>query len=259
MFLKYKNIWFITLILASISIILIIIQQYNTNYADGAKQDGLLLMSTFSEANIETGEVILNYGGVVKSYKDPGNLDSYKKELGQQLSINLKLITEPGQKDLIKYQGHKNISSTSNTILRVALAGVLHENGTYRAHLMVSLKGNVANEEDFLKSYAYLKQILEGVSVVPKINVNIQGTVDRKLNHTVQQQMIMNMFDNLEATYSEGLNEEEIISLTGFSKKLSYLVETKNNHINVQIASRFDATEGKTIFTIGTPVITMEY
>lgn len=257
--LKLRNIWSITLLILATLSVIIIIQQYNTTNADGTKQDGLLLMSTFSEANIETEKIVLNYGEVVKSYKDPRDIDAYKKELEQKISINLKLTSEPGQKDLIKYQGQKKISSRPNTILRVALAGVFHENGTYKAHLIVSVKGNVKSEKDFLKNYAYLKQLLESVSVVPKVNVNIQGTINRKLSHDEQEQIIMNMFDNLDATYSEGLNEENVISLTGYSEKLSYLIETKENRINVQFASQFDETEGKTIFTTGTPVIAMEY
>jgi hypothetical protein len=79
------------------------------------------------------------------------------------------------------------------------------------------------------------------------------------MSHDAQEEMIISMFQQLEGSVKEGLNEEEVISLTGFSNQLNYTLSSNGNPINVQIASRYDQLRNETTFTIGTPVITIEY
>lgn len=158
-----------------------------------------------------------------------------------------------------KYQGQKVVSSLPNSKIREALASILKENGNYQVYLIVSLLSNSTNQKGFTQNYAYLKNALENASVTPKIKVNIQGALDQKLSHSSQKQKIMDMFNSLGAYVSEGLNEKEVISLSVFSKKLSNSIKSEEYQMNVQIASRFDPLDGKTTFTIGTPLITIEY
>ncbi|MFZ3580142.1 YwmB family TATA-box binding protein [Virgibacillus sp. DJP39] len=250
--------WLITFSLITLGIITIINQSNNTYAENDVKDDGLLLMRTMSEENIESEKVILNYSGLVNTYKDPLQIHSFKTELEQAFSTNLSITSEPDEKKVIKYQGQKVVSSVPNTKIKVALAGVLNENREYEVFLNVSLLSNSTIKNDFFKNYTHLKNALDNASVKPEIIVNIQGSLDEKLSHSSQKQIIMEMFKNLNASVFEGLNEKEVISLTGFSKELSYSIKSKNR-INIQISSRFDDLAGKTTFTIGTPIITIEY
>lgn len=258
MFFRFKKKSFITfsLIILGISVVA---YQNKYVYAKNIKQDGLLLIDTLNEENIKIEKIILNYSGLLGSYENISKVHSFKEELEKAFSINLTLTSEPDEKELIKYQGQKNISSLPNTRIQVGLAGVLHENDTYQAHLIISLLNNSANAEDFVESFAYLKKSLDSISVEPKIKINIQGSFNHKLSHDTQQNMIMNMFADLDASVHEGLNEKEVISLTGYSEKLSYSLKSNETPINIQIASRYNPLNGKTNFTIGTPLITMTY
>lgn len=259
MSIKIRNNWLITFLLTTLGITIFIIQNSNTYAENDIKDDGLLLMRILSEENIESEKVILNYSGLVKTYKDPLQIHSFKTELEQAFSTNLSLTSEPDEKELIKYQGQKVVSSVPKTKIKVDLAGILKENREYEVFLIVSLLSNSTTKNEFLKNYAYLKNSLDNASVTPEIIVNIQGSLDEKLSHSSQKQLIMDMFKNLNASVFEGLNEKKVISLTGFSKELSYSIKSSENRINVQIASRFDELDGKTTFTIGTPIITIEY
>jgi hypothetical protein len=115
------------------------------------------------------------------------------------------------------------------------------------------------DQEGYLQNYSYLTKSLQSLSIEPKVKINIQGSMNEKLNHNDQEQLIKNMFGQLDATVSEGLNEEEVISLTGFSKLISHSVDSNGKSINVQIASRYDPLNKKTTVTIGMPVITITY
>ncbi|WP_407270636.1 YwmB family TATA-box binding protein [Radiobacillus sp. PE A8.2] len=259
MILKLKNEFFVILTVITFVIVMLMNQNNTTFAASDGEDDGLLLMQTLSEANVDIERMVLKYSGLVKTYKDSIHIRSFKRQLEQAFSINLIQISKSNNKDLIKYQGKKVVSSLPNTTIQVALASVLKENGNYDVYLIASLVNNSNTEADFSKSFTYLKHSLEKTSIEPKIKINIQGSLDRKLSHNSQEQIIKEMFEDLEAPVTEGLNEKEVISLTGFSNKLSYSIKSHKNPVNVQIASRFDPLKNKTNFTIGTPLITIVY
>ncbi|WP_188453321.1 YwmB family TATA-box binding protein [Virgibacillus oceani] len=260
MFFQFKRNWLIILLLIIIlGIILIINQSNNTSTASDNKDDGLLLMCTLSEANVKNEKVILKFSGLVNTYEDISQIHSFKVELERAFSTNLSLTTQQDEKELIKYQGQKVVSSLPNSKIKVAQASVLKKNGNYQVYLIVSLLSYSIDQNGFSQNYDYLKNALENASVTPNIKVNIQGSVNQKLTHSGQKQKIMDMFNSLGASVSEGLNEKEVISLSGYSKKLSNSIKSDKYNMNIQIASRFDPLDGITTFTIGTPLITIEY
>ncbi|MDC3417587.1 YwmB family TATA-box binding protein [Aquibacillus salsiterrae] len=249
---------FITFLLI-ILVFAIIFNQKQAVYAKDIKDDGLLLIDTFEKADIKMERLMLNYTGVVDTFKNTSNVEEVKNEIEQAFSINLSLTSAPDNKDLIKYLGQKTISALPNATIQVTLANVLHENGAYQAHLILSLSSNLTDKTDFVNAYSYLEKSLETISVDSKIKVNIQGTANQKLSHDQQQKVIMDMLSDINASVREGLNEKDVISLTGYSEKINYSLKSNNKPINVQMASRYDSLSGNTVFTIGTPLITMEY
>jgi hypothetical protein len=258
--LKLKSKFFISFIVITFGITAMLIYQNNTTFAaSDIKDDGRLLIRTLDEEKVDIEKIVLNYSGLVNTYKDSLKIHSFKGQLEEAFSMNLTMTSQSGNKELIKYQGEKVVSSLTNTTIQVALVGVLTEKGTYDVYLKISVVNNSNEKANYSESYSYLKNSLEKTSTIPRIKINIQGSIDQKLSHNSQEQVIMDMFKDLKGFVTEGLNEKEVISLTGFSKKFSYSYRSNKNPINVQIASRFDPLENKTVFTIGTPVITIEY
>jgi hypothetical protein len=251
----------IILIVTIVSII-VIVRQNDTTYAEDIKEDGLLLMKAFHKENIEVENMIFNFSSLVDSDKSAEDLQSFSEKVEKTFSVNLTLISHSNHK-MIKYEGIKELNSYSDAQLNVVWVGVQGDNlsktDNYKTYLVVSLSSKTSEQADYLTNYAYLKKSLQTLSIEPKIKINIQGSINQKLSHHDQQKIIMNMFNKLAASVSEGLNEKEVISLTGFSKLLNYSVNSNGNPINVQIASRYDPLYDKTTFTIGTPVITIEY
>ncbi|WP_159457805.1 YwmB family TATA-box binding protein [Virgibacillus dakarensis] len=259
MFFKSKiNLLFVVLLIAIAFVIIVPVN--GTTYIKDREADGLLLMRTFSRADIQTEKLTLSYSGIVESYHESDEIKIFKEELEKTFSLNLSLASDSGDQRLIKYQGQTKIPSLPNTEIQVALAGVLHEDeDTYKAHLMISLSSTAPDEKDFLQDYAHLRELLERIHLRPEIIINVQGSIDGKLEQDVQQQMVMDLFKNLDATVYKGMDEKALISFTGLSEKLSYMEENNERQINVQIASRYSPVDKKTSFTIGTPFITVGY
>ncbi|UYG98078.1 YwmB family TATA-box binding protein [Cytobacillus firmus] len=221
-----------------------------------ADEDGLLLIDTFKKMNIRGEKILLNFSNQIGSNENAEYIHKYETNLEQAFSLDLKLTTDQSQKDIIKYEG---FSSTKSTNLQIVWVGVQDDYGKYNSFLVVTFTSGILKEGDYLENYLSLYQSLQALSINPAINVNIQGNINRKVAHDEQLQLINKMFNELEAIKTEGLNEKQVISLTGRSKQLSHSIDSNGTPINVQIASRYDPVTKKTKFTIGTPVITMEY
>lgn len=247
----------IAIITITVVILILIYQNKTILTTNNSIDDGQLLIQAFSESNIDIEKLALNYSDRVITYKDSTDIDSLRKELEKAFSIELKLISK--NKELVKYQGVKSVPSLNDAVMKVGLASTLNDNGVYDVYLIVNLLNGVTQPYNFSQYYAYLKQSLEYVNITPVININIQGSLDQKTTFKTRKEVVMNLFKNLSASVSESLIEEEVISLTGFSEKLNSSLNSNNNQINIQIASRFNLLDSKTTFTIGTPIITIEY
>jgi uncharacterized protein YdeI (BOF family) len=262
MFPKIRSKWWITLSVIILGIAMVS-HQNNVTYAENIKEDGLLLIKTLKKAEVEVNKIALNYSGLVSDQEDSKGVHHFKQKVEEAFSLELSQIKHPNHESQIKYQGKKTLSTNPSTQLQVNWVGVkddtVSNSDTYKTYLVVSLSSEIQKQEEYLKNYSILKDALRSLSIDPKIKVNIQGTIDKKLTHDDQQERIMSMYHQLNANVLEGLNEEEVISLTGFSNQLSYSITSNGKPINLQVASRYDALKDKTTFTIGTPVITIEY
>lgn len=242
------------------SSVLILIWFYgdNTVNAEEYKQDGLLLLDAFEGSNIKVDKTILNYSDVLKTYKQYSKLTDLKTELERLFSIELILTSETSNGEVVKYEGKINIANLPETVIQVGLAGAYHENNTYQAHLIIFLMSNNSNKETYIRSFNYLMNSLKKLTDEPEIQVNIQGTTYKDMSHKEQENVIKGIFEQLGGTVSGGVNEKDILSLTGYSSQLHSKIQSKEP-INIQVASRYSPIDDKTIFTIGSPIISIEY
>lgn len=240
----------------SIFITLGILTNYyqNKTSLDNVEENGLLLIETFKKMNIEVENILINYSSQISSDEEAEYIHKFKTKVEQVFSVNLSLTSDQNQKDIIKYEG---VSTSTSTKLRIVWVGVQDDNksdkNSYKTFLVASF------QKEYREKYIFMNQSLNALSIVPVFKINVQGNIDKKMNHYEQQQLTNTMFGQLEAIKTEGLIEEKVISLTGFSNLLSYSINSNGTPINIQIASRYDPIDNRTKFTIGTPVITMEY
>jgi hypothetical protein len=61
------------------------------------------------------------------SSRKANNVHSFKKKIEQAFSVNLALTSDPNQKDLIKYEGIRTITTSTTTKLQIVWVGVPEE------------------------------------------------------------------------------------------------------------------------------------
>ncbi|GGM29616.1 hypothetical protein GCM10011351_14680 [Paraliobacillus quinghaiensis] len=240
---------------------LILICFYGDNKvnAEEYKQDGLLLLDAFEGSNIKVDKTILNYNDVLKTYNQYSELTGLKTELERLFSIDLILTSETDNREVVKYEGKINIKNLPETAIQVGLVGVYHENDTYQAHIIIFLMSDHSNKETYIRSFNYLMNRLKKITIEPEIQVNIQGAINKNLNHKQQENVMQGIFEQLGGTTaSGGVKEKNMISLTGYSSQLHSKIQS-NEPINIQIASRYSSWNDRTTFTIGSPIISAEY
>ncbi|WP_243297706.1 YwmB family TATA-box binding protein [Bacillus litorisediminis] len=97
----------------------------------------------------------------------------------------------------------------------------------------------------------------EEFAVQPQFFTSIEGdfsdTMVEDLSEKANQILV-----SLQAEKIESLQEEDFVSVSGYSKKLNNELANFHN-MNVQIGLRNDGLGAKTTFVVGTPIITIEY
>jgi hypothetical protein len=244
-------------LMALLGIILAVVLSTQLNdivFAETAKKDGLLLKKAMEDKGIKADQLLMSYGGLVKSFRSANEVQEFEREAEQAFDTELEQVSAKDNKKILKYEGVIHRSSE----VKFVLIGVL-EGGKYNTYLIVSLTSDQVDEVGYNEAYSYLSDAVQALSLQPKIKVNFRGSINEQLTHKQQEAWINDMFSQLEANVKEGLNENEVVSLTGYSELMKNEVRSGENPVNVQIASRYDDGSKRTVFTVGTPLITTEY
>jgi hypothetical protein len=93
----------------------------------------------------------------------------------------------------------------------------------------------------------------------PYISMSIKSYTDGKMEHLNKQKVLDNIFAGLNAVKIEAISDDNLISISGYTRGLPQYVEDNNGRININIACRYSTLSNRTYFWIGTPVINVEY
>lgn len=93
----------------------------------------------------------------------------------------------------------------------------------------------------------------------PKVSSCIIGVYDGKLAENQMKAEIADAMAAVQAKEVEGLQDDELKSISAFSGNINSFVMSNNKKVNMQIAMRFSSYDDKTYIWIGSPLIHMEY
>lgn len=135
-----------------------------------------------------------------------------------------------------------------------------HEKNKVRAdYLVVNMKAVGQHAQSLEDAVDYVSTGLEQAGLEPNIHVSIQGATPRMLNRSEQQQFIHRVMHNVNAHEVEALRDTTSTSVSAFSPHFGTPIMTNGREMNVQIAARNDNINNRTVITMGTPIITIEY
>lgn len=183
--------------------------------------------------------------------------DQQLLKTGNELSSWFEL---PQLKDLTEIQSQKGfaVKGTWGEETEAELRLIRQNEQTKEMYLIFRLKGTDSLEK-MQSHYKRLHNILEKIRISPIISSCIQGNINDTLDDVRQLTLIEEVIHNLSAEKVEMLDTKLVKSISAYSPKLGYSIWTGHQKMNLQIAAHVNKIEQKTILTMGTPIITIEY
>ncbi|MFZ5353349.1 MAG: YwmB family TATA-box binding protein [Bacillota bacterium] len=113
--------------------------------------------------------------------------------------------------------------------------------------------------EDLANEKEKIELMLKDKGELLKFNTCVIGTFDGKLTDKEMKSKIQKALRAVKARKVEGMETDDMNSISAFSSNIENSVESNEKKINMQIAMRYSSYDSKTYIWIGTPLIHVEY
>ncbi|SHJ65800.1 YwmB family TATA-box binding protein [Paramaledivibacter caminithermalis] len=91
------------------------------------------------------------------------------------------------------------------------------------------------------------------------LNINLSGYYNGLVSNKELQENINKLLNIIGAKKVEGISEDKVISITGYTPNIKKHISYCGRKANINIASRYNSYENRTDILIGTPLIVLEY
>ncbi len=209
-----------------------------------------LLEKGFEPSGAKLTEYSLHVGIPYKTIKED-QLVATGKELSQVFQIPDGQIEQFGQELSYVSKG----TWGTNTQIELQLKTIKERASTY---FLIKATGDNSFQQ-LENDYQELNKMLQMAHINPKINTCIQGEINDKLNNVEQYQLIQKVLNMTDASIVEELKTDLVTSISAYSPEVGQAIQTKGGKMNLQVATHYDSLHNKTILTMGTPIITIEY
>lgn len=244
----------------TIIVLTVIIMMFSTNHflmAEPLDKDSEKLFASLQEVNVYIQKIVLQHNSLMSRSQTKEEFLEMKEKLDKVFELEMRKVINKHQKNLYKFEGARKLAP--NSILQVAWVGEVKkaESLMINSHLVIQIVREDPN--GWKDDYTYLTLKLHEAGITPEIRSSFQGNVGEIMTMEKQVEFIQNIFTELDSKILEGITTDNLVSLSGYSKKLQHSIVSPNGEINVQIAARVNQLNQSTMITIGNPVIIMEY
>ena len=219
----------------------------------GAKEIELKEVLQASGAQLTEYNVNAHVGILGKSM-DMQEVESLCWDLSRRLGVKKAVMESSHSQDNVqtwvngKYKGEQHIT--------VMIQSSQTEAGE-ETNIVVDLLGS---EQPILiqEIEKEIKNVLEvhgDVELASWISGSFQGQKSKE----EKIEIVNSMMEQLEAKEIEGIREENIISIVGYSKRIPRWIRYGGKKVNLNIALRYNSYEDKTYVWIGNPLISIAY
>lgn len=185
----------------------------------------------------------------------PEEVKELAKKWAKQLEIPFSKIEFSRRNNILVYQ---SAYSHDDVQLRYEVTGV-PKNGSFDTYVVLQLSGS-------RQSLLYIEQIqetfanaLSKANFIPQISTCIRGMYNVNMSVDQQEGNILSIFNTLQATELERLQDETVVSISGHTPMWEPFIALNGQKMNLQVATHRDSNNAGTWVTVGTPIITAEY
>lgn len=250
-----KNMMLVSIIILIFSSLLV---KDSFGFTNG-NNDSDVLKNVMESSGIAIQTVELNYSGFIAK-KNIREIDQFKERIDKTFSISMEAPEKTCCSAVkVQFNGERKLSSFATLTIKMVGRQESVGSNTLSTYLMLKISINKQGKNQINQYSHYLQKSLKALNIEPAITTSIKGIMKKKMDHNEQLAFLKAMIQNLGGKVTEGLNEDKVISLSGFTEKLTQYIISKDKKVNVQIASRYDSVNQQTVITIGNPIINMSY
>lgn len=185
----------------------------------------------------------------------PEEVKELAEKWAKQLEIPFPNIEFSRKNNILVYQ---SAYSHDDVQLRYEVTGV-PKNGSFDTYVVLQLSGS-------RQTLLYIEQIqetfanaLSKANFIPQISTCIRGMYNVNMSVDQQEGKILSIFNTLQATELERLQDETVVSISGHTPMWEPFIALNGQKMNLQVATHRDSNNAETWVTVGTPIITAEY
>ncbi|MFY0544209.1 YwmB family TATA-box binding protein [Brevibacillus sp. H7] len=135
----------------------------------------------------------------------------------------------------------------------------LPKKGGYQAYLVFQMKGSTTTLPYIEKIQSTAAAALKQAGLIPQFSTCIRGMYSDKMSVDQQEGKILSIFRALQAKELERLQDESVVSISGYTRAWEPFIALNDQKMNLQVATHRDTQSDGTWITVGTPIITAEY
>jgi hypothetical protein len=190
--------------------------------------------------------------GQVNSTKE---LESLAVKWAERLNIPAEHADISKEKEQYVY---RILSNHDDIRLHFQVSG-LPLKGAYQAYLVIHLKGSRHTLPYIVSMQDTVAAALKQAGLIPQFSTCIRGMYSDKMSVDQQEGKILSIFRALQAKELERLQDDSVISISGYTRAWESFILSSGQKLNLQVATHRDTESDGTWITVGTPIITAEY
>lgn len=213
-------------------------------------QTDQLLWDTMYRLGVKVDRVVYHHGGRFSHQVSVSQLDQRVQQIAHAFSLSS--VTKRTEVDGVRYQA---MDRKSNMITKLIVVNDQPNQAWSKPYISIQI---AHDGKDFDRSiYQRLVQVLTHYQIHPQIDCSMQGS--KPYRQEPLTTFVSQAFLHLQAHEVEAIRTKQVISVSAWSPRISGGLRTQGGQMNLQVATKIDEQTNRLLFTIGSPIITIEY
>lgn len=223
-----------------------------------AKQEDVPVATRLLQALEETGATGLTAQVRLRASLEQVNSPEEWQELAEAWAARLEIpISDAAISTSSTHLSYRTESNRAGVHIRYEVTGV-SKSSLYDTYLVLQLSGSTTSLPYIESIQKHFLRALGEASLNPQFSTCIRGMHNVKMSVDQQEGMILSIFRALAAKELERLQDETVVSISGYTQLWEEFIPLHGQKMNLQVATH-RSSEAGTLVTIGTPIITVEY
>ncbi|WP_169713646.1 YwmB family TATA-box binding protein [Paludifilum halophilum] len=216
-----------------------------------------IIVRALEEAGAKPSLYMWHHGGRTKDFYPRESVSTWVDALTDDLDIeSARRVTEAdGQRWTASGVWKRNIHIELNVI------NDRPRERFVQPYISIRLMGRGLSDAHLFRARNHLIRVLQQHHLEPRTHFSVQGTIQppTRRESLRKEKIIARVLMRLGADEVESMKSERTTSVSAYTPLFNGGLETRGGTMNIQAAVKTGTDEKSVIFTLGTPIITIEY